>query len=77
MATSNQASDTQTVGHFLVGATGIARALGCSAKTVTRVFHAGQLTGAFKLPGRGRNTPIRISRHDLAKLRNGAQGRPE
>jgi predicted DNA-binding transcriptional regulator AlpA len=43
----------------------IAAKLGCSSKTVLRLYKAGSLPGAFKVAGRG--SPLKMSEADLQK----------
>lgn len=45
----------------------IAAELGCSEKTIRRMFKAGELPGAFKL--RGRSSPIKVPAESILKLR--------
>lgn len=47
----------------------IAAELDACTKTVSRLYHAGKLTGAFKL---GKTSPIRISETDLKKYKKRA-----
>lgn len=44
----------------------IAAELGTCTKTVSRLYHAGKLTGAFKL---GKTSPIKIHERDLKKFK--------
>lgn len=47
----------------------IAAEIGACTKTVSRLYHAGKLTGAFKL---GKTSPIRIHEADLKKYKKRA-----
>lgn len=54
-------------GPILSGADAIARALGSCGETIRRHFRDGKLPGAWKGPTK--NSPIKIARADLARLK--------
>jgi hypothetical protein len=51
----------------IIGRKAIAHELGCSTKTVTRLYRAGQLPKVFKIAGS--TSPLKITVKDLQKLR--------
>jgi hypothetical protein len=53
---------------LVAGRSAIAAELGCSERTVTRLYAAGKLKKAFKI---GRTSPIKIGRVDLERLKKG------
>ena len=55
---------------LIVGRKAIANGLGCSEKTVTRLYKAGKLPRVFKLSGE--TSPLKITVKNLQKLRRGA-----
>lgn len=53
---------------LVIGRKAIANELGCSERTVTRLYNARKLPKAFKL---GKTSPLKIAAKDLQKLRQG------
>ncbi len=54
---------------IIIGRKAIANQLGCSEKTVTRLYKAGKLPKVFKLAGE--TSPLKITVKNLQKLRKG------
>lgn len=54
---------------LVVGRKAIAHELGCSEKTVTRLYNAGRLPKVFKIAGE--TSPLKITVKDLQKMRQG------